>query len=517
MLRENQYTLRQVSILLDITLCALAILVADWIRQLLSEYIIPNIIKPGHISQYLWLVVAYPVVMILAMSFHGIYQSIRVRTRTRDQMKWIGIACVEATLILITTDTLMGGNLRSWGTSIMQILLNIELNTPDVEKTSRAMFMLTMCMIFVFLIIKTYLLRKFLELIRRRGLNYRRVLLVGSGRPLEEFAQLIANHPLWGLRIKGIITDRPELQGLSFRPESIPEAGLCDQSDVCETPVFSDLDGAPSLLWRTSIDEVIMLPGSTSLEQLRPLMEVCEEMGVRAHLPLNFFPTTIARPVMDRFEDIPVLSYWSTRDIGPALLFKYAFDRVAAMILLILLFVPLAIIAIIIRVTSRVGEPVFYGQTRCGLNGRRFTCWKFRSMHVGADQLREELEFMNEQEGPIFKIRDDPRVTLFGRFIRKYSIDEFPQLWNVMKGDMSLVGPRPPLPQEIDKYDRWQRRRLSMKPGLTCLWQVSGRNHLSFDTWMKLDLDYIDNWSLMLDFKILLRTVFVVVSGYGAM
>jgi exopolysaccharide biosynthesis polyprenyl glycosylphosphotransferase len=511
MLRENQYVLRQISLVLDIILCVLAILVTDWIRQLLSEYIIPTRLKPGHISQYLWLVVAYPFVMILAMSFHGIYESIRIRTKTLDLIKRIGMACVESTLILIAMDNLLHERIRGW----TEVLFQYEIDS--VGRSSRAMFLLAPGMIFLFLVIKTFLLRRLLVLIRRRGLNYRRVLLVGSGKPLEEFAGMIANHPLWGMRIKGIITDIPGLQGSSFNPESIPEAELFNHDDPRESPVFSDLEGAPSLLWRTSIDEVIMLPGSANLEQLRPLMEVCEEMGVRTHMPLNFFPTTIARPVMDRFEDIPVLSYWSTRDIGPTLLFKYAFDRIAALVLLLLLFIPLILVAVIIRLTSRAGEPVFYGQPRCGLNGRRFTCWKFRSMHVGADQLREELEVMNEQEGPIFKMQKDPRVTRFGRFIRKYSIDEFPQLWNVIKGDMSLVGPRPPLPQEIEQYDRWQRRRLSMKPGLTCLWQVSGRNHLSFDAWMKLDLDYIDNWSLTLDFKILFKTVWVVLTGYGAM
>jgi lipopolysaccharide/colanic/teichoic acid biosynthesis glycosyltransferase len=199
-------------------------------------------------------------------------------------------------------------------------------------------------------------------------------------------------------------------------------------------------------------------------------------------------------------------------------LFKYAFDRVAASIILLILLIPMAIIAVLIKLDSGGwNAPVLFGQQRCGLRGKTFTLWKFRSMVPDAEARRNELEKLNEMSGPVFKIRDDPRVTRLGKWLRKFSIDELPQLWNVVVGDMSLVGPRPPLRSEVEKYDRWQRRRLSMKPGITCLWQVGGRNTISFDQWMKLDLEYIDNWSLGLDFRILLKTVYVVVIGHGAM
>jgi exopolysaccharide biosynthesis polyprenyl glycosylphosphotransferase len=188
-------------------------------------------------------------------------------------------------------------------------------------------------------------------------------------------------------------------------------------------------------------------------------------------------------------------------------------------LLLTLILAPFALIvmalsAVLIKLTSP--GPVLFKQERCGLNGRIFVMYKLRSMVDNAEQARSELEALNEMDGPVFKSSRDPRITAVGKILRRFSIDEFPQLYNVLRGDMSLVGPRPPLPQEVARYERWQRRRLSMKPGITCLWQISGRNEVSFQDWMKLDLTYIDNWSLLLDLKILLKTVPVVLLGRGA-
>jgi exopolysaccharide biosynthesis polyprenyl glycosylphosphotransferase len=183
---------------------------------------------------------------------------------------------------------------------------------------------------------------------------------------------------------------------------------------------------------------------------------------------------------------------------------------------ILLSFGPLFMIpaAILIKLTSP--GPILFKQLRCGLNGRQFVMYKFRSMIDNAEQLRVELETLNEMDGPVFKSSRDPRITFIGKILRRFSVDELPQVFNVLRGDMSLVGPRPPLPQEVARYERWHRRRLSMKPGMTCLWQISGRNEVSFEDWMKLDLTYIDNWSLLLDLKILLKTVPVVLMGRGA-
>lgn len=494
MLREKQYILRQMNVGSDLVLTAAAFFIAHLLRTVISMYIAPDLVPPSRIVYYLWLLPVAPIVVVAALMYHGVYLPERLGSRMRPMMRLTAIACVEAAVLLMAIDFIFGKWLAAGG----------------ALSTSRAMILILPPIAWALLVAKNWSMHSMLRARRRRGLNLRRVILVGSGEPLAEFAKAIGGHPIWGVAIEGIITDRPEFQGNAFSPELIPEASLGH-------PILSDLSGAPEVLWGRAIDEVVFIPDSAPISAVRPLMAVCEEMGVRTHLPLNFFHAHIARPLVDWFEDVPVLSYWPTRPIGPALLFKYTFDRVAAAVLLMLFSPIMLAAALAIRMTSPRGAPVLFRQTRCGLNGRLFTLYKFRTMRPGAEAERAALENQNEQEGPVFKIKNDPRITRLGRLLRKTSIDELPQIWNVLRGEMSLVGPRPPLPGEVVQYDRWQRRRLSMKPGITCLWQVSGRNMISFENWMKMDLEYIDNWSLRLDFKILAKTVYVVVTGYGAM
>jgi exopolysaccharide biosynthesis polyprenyl glycosylphosphotransferase len=211
---------------------------------------------------------------------------------------------------------------------------------------------------------------------------------------------------------------------------------------------------------------------------------------------------------------VPLLSFATTPTSQIQLMLKRALD-VALAGFLLLIGMPIAgLIALTIKLTY--GGNVLFRQTRCGLNGRSVTLDKFRTMVADAEERRGALLHLNEMNGPVFKLKSDPRVTRLGRLLRRFSLDELPQFWNVLRGDMSLVGPRPPIPEEVAQYKRWQRRRLAMKPGLTCLWQISGRNNIDFDRWMQLDLEYIDSWSPMLDLKILLKTVPVVLSGRGA-
>jgi exopolysaccharide biosynthesis polyprenyl glycosylphosphotransferase len=238
--------------------------------------------------------------------------------------------------------------------------------------------------------------------------------------------------------------------------------------------------------------------------------------GVEAWLVADFFRTQISRTSFDDFYGRPVMVFRTTPEASWQSVAKRAMDFVGAIVALLLLSLPLALVSLLIKLSSP--GPVLFHQMRSGLNGAPFTLYKFRTMVTNAEQLKHELEAMNEMRGPVFKVTKDPRITPLGKILRRYSIDEFPQLFNVLRGEMSLVGPRPLPVDEVRRFnDLSHRRRLSVRPGLTCLWQVSGRNQIiEFKDWVRLDLEYIDNWSLWLDLKILVRTIPVVLLGTGA-
>jgi exopolysaccharide biosynthesis polyprenyl glycosylphosphotransferase len=270
------------------------------------------------------------------------------------------------------------------------------------------------------------------------------------------------------------------------------------------------------LLHEHSVNAVLLTAKHTYFGQVEKVIAACELEGVEVWLMANFFQTRISQTVVDDFGGRPMLVFRCTPDASWQALSKQLLDLAGATALL-LLFSPVMILAaVLIKLTSP--GPVLFRQQRCGLNGRPFMMLKFRSMVSNAEQQKHELEILNEMSGPVFKITKDPRITPVGRVLRKFSIDEFPQLLNVLRTEMSLVGPRPLPLDEVRRFDDLaHRRRLSVKPGITCLWQVSGRNNVSdFKDWVRLDLEYIDNWSLWLDLKILARTVPVVLLGTGA-
>ena len=222
----------------------------------------------------------------------------------------------------------------------------------------------------------------------------------------------------------------------------------------------------------------------------------------------------LAKSSVFYYDDVPVIDLYSSPKMNLQFIIKRVLDIFVSMILLVLFAPIVAVICLLIKITSK--GPIHFKQTRLGYNGRPFSCIKFRTMVEDAEKFKDELIAFNEMDGPVFKMKNDPRITKMGSFLRKTSLDELPQLINVLKGEMSLVGPRPPLPEEVNLYDLKDRRRLSMKPGITCLWQINGRNTISFEKWMELDRKYIDQWSLWLDLKILLKTIPAVLKGSGA-
>jgi len=300
------------------------------------------------------------------------------------------------------------------------------------------------------------------------------------------------------------------LAGMSA--EQSAEVEVLDRIDIMRRPV-SDLVAA---LHEHSISRVIFAAQHVHFSKIEEAVQACETEGVEAWIAADFFQTAIARPTFDVLGGRLMLVFHSTPQASWELLFKGIVDRAGALVLLALS-LPLWVVAIIgIRLGSK--GPVFFRQERAGHYGKPFVMWKFRTMHTGAESERVGLEARNEMDGPVFKITNDPRIFAFGRWLRRTSIDELPQLINVLRGEMSLVGPRPLPVYEIQRIEKHaQRRRLSVKPGLTCLWQVTGRNGIrSFEEWVALDLKYIDNWSLMLDLKILAQTLPAVLRGSGA-
>jgi exopolysaccharide biosynthesis polyprenyl glycosylphosphotransferase len=298
----------------------------------------------------------------------------------------------------------------------------------------------------------------------------------------------------------------------TFTPEQKLRMDVVGRIDIEKQPL-SDLIEA---MHRHAVARVIFAAAHSQLNRVEQAIGACEVEGVPAWLVADFIRTSIAKADVDAFGGRPMLVFRSTPDVSWTLFIKDLIDRVGAFVALLLLALPMGVVALVIRFTSQ--GPVIFRQQRAGKHGKPFIMYKFRSMSDDAEMRRAELEPFNQMSGPVFKVEDDPRITPFGRWLRRSSIDELPQLVNVLMGDMSLVGPRPLPIYEVEKFENTaQRRRLSVKPGLTCLWQISGRNQVKdFRDWVKLDLDYIDRWSLGLDFKILVRTIPAVFMGMGA-
>jgi len=332
-------------------------------------------------------------------------------------------------------------------------------------------------------------------------LNYRQVLIVGANERARHFVEVLRSHGHYGYRIHGFIDDDSE------------RANHFEGLDVHYLGTLQDLE---SILLNQVIDEVyVCLPLRTYYETITSMAHLCEGIGSPIRLIADLFSVRIATSRVRQFEDVPLLSLSPVAEEHLQLLLKRMIDLLGSGIfLLTVAWWLFPVVAILIKLDSR--GPVFFCQERVGLNGRRFNIIKFRSMVTNAEQIKKELEADNEADGPVFKMRHDPRMTRVGRLIRKFSIDELPQFLNVFMGHMSLVGPRPPIPAEVEKYTWDQRRRLSVRPGITGLQQVCGRSDLDFSQWVELDLYYIDNWSLAEDFRILLRTFQVVVLAKGA-
>lgn len=467
MLKEREQVLRRFLIFADACVIAFAYLVAYLAHDLLGD-------APVALLRY-WLALAFSVpYWILALYANGLYQS--MRTRTYLEILWAVLKAAGVTFFLL-------------GTFIFLFKLTF---------MSRLFFLLFMGLSFFFIWLEKTVIFMSSHYVRRQGLNTRRLLLVGTGKRALDFLKRADKHHEWGFEILGAIDDEPG-RGVA---------------SVGRLPIVGSLEDIARIFHRDAIDEVVFLVPRSRLNALQGAIEDCETEGVVVTIAVDLFDTKLARSSVGELDGQPLLHFKTTHAKEWELLIKRIFDFVASGLGILVTSPILLVSAILVKVTSK--GPVFFKQSRLGLSGRRFTLYKFRTMKSGAESDLNDVSDLNDMSSPEFREKKLAWVTPVGRFLRKFSIDELPQLFNVFVGHMSIVGPRPTVPDEVEKFKDWQRRRHSMKPGITCLWQVSGRNNLSFEEWMRLDLEYLDNWSLWLDAKILLRTVPVVIFGIGA-
>jgi exopolysaccharide biosynthesis polyprenyl glycosylphosphotransferase len=413
----------------------------------------------------------------VVFSMYGLYRSRRLSSRMMEIAD-----CLKATTVSSVVFFVVG------------LVFNIRMITPQ--------FLLAFWLILsVILVTSRVLMRVWLAEVRKHGRNLRYMLVLGTNARAIEFARKIQASPGRGYQILGFVDE--EWPGI----EQFNKTGF---------EVVCDYAGLAEFLRRNVIDEVaIYLPLRSFHEHSSHVAALCEEHGIGMRFATDIFGLRTSRARAEYFDgDYHIAAYPGVREEWP-LVVKRTIDLAISFTLLVLLSPVFVVAAIAIRFTSK--GPIFFRQERLGLNKRRFYIYKFRTMVPDAENLISTLEDMNEVSGPVFKIKDDPRITGIGKFLRRTSVDELPQLFNILKGEMSLVGPRPLPKRDYDGFSEdWQRRRFSVRPGITCLWQVNGRSSIPFEQWMRLDLQYMDEWSLWLDLKILARTIPAVLRGSGA-
>ena len=479
MLREQNKLILRAHKLLDICLTAAAFIGAYFIKKdLLPEPFSGLTTAPNYYIVLLMTIIIWYV----TFSLFDLYASYRKQNFAR--IFWNMVKAVSTGMLVLTL--------------CMYIF--------KVKDVSRIMIGIFFLLNIGLLAVSKGLVYRILIHYRQKGFNFRNILIVGSRQRAVDVIDAIGDRLGSGYSVLGCL--------------EIDEAEI-GKKVKNGIQVIGTVDHLEKILWDQVVDELIFAMPLKKIEDADKYIALAEEVGVSVRIIPDWqihklmYKPAIASIQFEEFLGIPTMALSTTSPRHRDLLIKSAFDYAFAAVTLVLSVPFFMAVSLAIKITSK--GPVFFKQERSGLNGRLFKVYKFRTMVLDAELKQADIKEMNESDGPVFKIQDDPRIIPYvGRFLRKTGMDELPQLINVLKGEMSLVGPRPPIPSEIEKYDMWQRRRLSMKPGMTCLWQTTpGRNDMSFKEWMNLDLKYIDHWSLGLDFKILFKTAWVVLKGEG--
>ena len=485
MLQEREKIIRRAEMVLDVFILAVVFFLAFELRKnfhliyridlFAGPQLVSNLTVPSSLGRY-YLIVLFLLAPLwcFMLALNGMYQS--MRTKTMLEICWI----IIKSAFMVTV---------AFGAIAFLF---------KVHFVSRIFFGFFIIMGSITLALEKAVMLLAMHYLRKQGYNFRRLLIVGTGRRAVYFLKKVTSHPEWGFKIIGAV----DFEGAEINKKN------------GEIEVIGTLADLRRLVRTLAIDEVVFIVPRSRLSDIEKSLYACELEGVRTTIAIDFFDFIMYHFRLAEIEDMPFITFETTLAKEWQLFVKRTADIIISGLAIIILSPVFLLTAILIKLTSL--GPVFYLQKRIGLNGRRFILYKFRSMVKGAHRELTRLTSQNEMAGPIFKIKNDPRLTPLGRLLRKLSIDELPQLFNVFLGHMSLVGPRPPVLREVKKYEPWQRRRLSMRPGITCLWQVSGRNKIDFIEWMQMDLYYLDNWSLWLDFKILMKTIPVVLAGSGA-
>jgi len=458
-------------VLLDVVTIIVAFLAGYWVRYDLRWFL--DVAYDAPLSAYLPFLILYVVLMPVFFVVDGVY-----RTWPRswmDQVYRITNATAKVTVLMLAVTFVFRPRYYSRAMLIEVGLLTILLLALVRGAEGLA-----------------------IAYLRRRGVGIKRVVIVGAGEIGRTVMRTIVARPDLGYRVVGFVDDNPEK----------------GYTDIGRFKALGPLDNLPAILDEERPDEVIITLPWMYHRKIMGIVRECERRRVRPRIVPDLFQMSLTQVNVEDLGGVPLIGVRSVAISKGALLVKRLIDVTVAAVGLVLCAPLFLLIALAIRLDSP--GPIIFRQTRVGLRGRHFEMYKFRSMHVGAEEQQDMLADLNEADGPIFKIRDDPRLTRVGRILRRLSLDELPQLVNVLRGEMSLVGPRPPIPAEVEKYQEWHKKRLEAPPGMTGLWQVSGRSRLSFDEMVLLDIYYIENWSLWLDFKILMRTIPKVLLGEGA-